>query len=357
MMKLKYAIKLPVENLLRWVPFPVEPGLRVFGNPDENSPVILTCNYDLTVRRVSKHLQDLDCYLLVAGSRGINVWCGSCGGDFNEFSVISAIKTSGIDNKVKHKTLIAPQLSAPGIDVKKVKEETGWNVQFGPVYSGDIPEYVRRNFRKTDKMRFVEFNLKDRLEMATIYFAMIVLILSLPLLIFFSNLYLSIVALAGLMIYSIYIAFPHIPVRSGFVKVILAEIVSILSIVVFSAVLVGDPLGLQYLMIASALVSVVIGVDFNGTSPTHKSDLGELFYRRGYRRMPFLTGVYPLGAYGSIQLDEERCDGCALCYEVCPKGVYEIDFIRRKARIVQVNECVNCGACVRQCPQRCLTIA
>jgi NAD-dependent dihydropyrimidine dehydrogenase PreA subunit len=356
-MKSKDWLKLPVETLFRWFPFPVERGLRAFGNPDENSPVFLTCNFDLTVRRVSEHLRNLDCYLLVAGSKGINVWCASCGGDLNEFSVISAIKTSGIDDKVKRKTLIAPQLSAPGIDIKKVKEETGWDVRFGPVYAKDIPAYVKENFRKTDKMRLVEFALKDRLEMATVYFVMITLILSLPLLIFFANLYLPIVALNGLMIYSIYVSFPYMPVRSGFVKVILAELLFLLCITALSTVLTGEPLRLQYLMIASVLVAGVIGVDFNGTSPTCKSDLGEFFYRRGYKRMPFLTGVYRLNSYGSIHIDEAKCSGCTLCYEVCPRGVYRIDFMRHKAKIVRAGDCVNCRACVRQCPERCLTIA
>jgi len=193
--------------------------------------------------------------------------------------------------------------------------------------------------------------------MATIYFVIIALILSLPLLIFFANLYLPIVALTGLMIYSIYITLPHIPVRSGFVKVILGELVFLLCVTAFSTLLTGEPLGLQYLMIASALVAAVIGVDFNGTSPTYKSDLGELLYHHGYKRMPFLTGVYRLSPYGSIQIDEERCSSCTLCYEVCPRGVYEIDFIRRKAKIVRAKECVNCSACVQQCPQRCLSIA
>lgn len=356
MMKWRDSLKLLVETLFRWIPFPAELGLKVFGNPDENSPVLLTCNFHLTVKRVSKHLRGLNCYLLVARSKGINVWCASCGGDLNEFSVISAIKTSGINDKVKHKTLIAPQLSAPGIDIKKVKEETGWNVRFGPVYAKDIPRYINENLQKTDKMRLVEFNLKDRIEMATVYFVMIVLILSIPLLIFFADLYLPIIALTGLMIYSMYIAIPYIPVKSGFVKVILSELVFLLCITVLSAVLTGEPFGLQYLIIVSALVAAIIGVDFNGTSSIYKSDLGELFYRHGYKQMPFLTGAYRLSPYGSIQIDEERCSGCTLCYQVCPRGVYEMDYSQHKAKIIQAGDCVNCGACVQQCPERCLTI-
>lgn len=277
-------------------------------------------------------------------------------GEFNEFSVISAIKTSGISKKVKHRILIAPQLSAPGINIKKVKEETGWDVRFGPVYARDIPEYVRRNFRKTEEMRLVEFKLKDRLEMATIYFVTISLIFSIFLAILFPSIYLPTIILTGLMTYFMYIAFPYFPVRSGFVKVILSELFFLFIIVVFSMITTGNLLGLPHLIIISAVVATVIGIDFNGTSPTHKSNLGELFYRRGHKQMPFLTEVYRLNPYGNIQIDEQKCSGCALCYEVCPKGVYEIDSSSHKARIIRGEDCVNCGACVRQCPEQCLKI-
>ena len=170
MTKLRGTLTHLFELVFRWIRVPVEPGLIEFGNPDENSPVFLTCNYDLTVRRVSKYLKNLDCYLLVAPTRGINVWCASCGGDFNAHSVISVIKITDISSKVKHRTIIAPQLSAPGIDVKKVKDETGWNIVFGPVYAKYIPEYVRNGFKKTEKMRKVKFTVRDRLEMASTYF-------------------------------------------------------------------------------------------------------------------------------------------------------------------------------------------
>lgn len=355
-MKISDSLREPAESLFRWIPSSAETGLIVFGEPDERCPVFLTCNYDLTVKRVARHLQGLDCYLLVAPSRGINVWCASCGGDFNEYSVISVIKTSGISERVDHRELIAPQLSAPGIDVKKVHEETGWNVRFGPVYAKDIPEYVRNDLRKTEKMRLVEFTMKDRLEMATIYFATMTLVLSIPLLVLFPRLYPSLVLLTGLMTYSMYMAFPYIPAGSGFAKVLLSELFSLLIIAVFSASTVGDPFGLPHLMIMSAVVAGLIGVDFNGTSPTYKSDLGELFYRHGHGRMPFLTGVYRLNPYGSVQIDEGRCSGCATCYQVCPRDVYAMDLARHKAEIVRAEHCVNCGACIRQCPERCLAL-
>ena len=125
-MIIKEAMRTIFGTLFRWLPLSVKPGLRVFGHPDENSPVFVTANFHLTLKRVSKHLKNLDCYLLVAPTRGINVWCAAVGGDFTAHSVISVIKTSGISEKVTHRRLILPQLSAPGVDTEFVKEETGW---------------------------------------------------------------------------------------------------------------------------------------------------------------------------------------------------------------------------------------
>ncbi|MFX0197212.1 MAG: copper oxidase, partial [Candidatus Hodarchaeota archaeon] len=113
----------------------------------------MTANFVLTLKRLSKYLKGLDCYLLVAPTKGINVWCAAGGGDFTAHSVISAIKTSNINKHVKHRTLIAPQLSAPGIDLKKVQQEVGWHIKFGPVYAKDIPQYIKTGFKKTKKMQ------------------------------------------------------------------------------------------------------------------------------------------------------------------------------------------------------------
>ena len=52
------------------MPWPTEPGLRAVGNPDPQSPVLVTGNYDLTVRRVLRALRGLDAWLVVAPSGG-----------------------------------------------------------------------------------------------------------------------------------------------------------------------------------------------------------------------------------------------------------------------------------------------
>jgi len=350
------SLKPLAEWLFRWVPAGTEPGLRVFGNPSRSSPVLLTCNYDLTVRRVAKHLRGLDCYLLVAPSKGINVWCASCGGDLNEHSVISVIRSTRIDEKVDHRVIIAPQLSAPGIDANRVKEETGWTIRFGPVYARDIPAFLQKG-SKDPEMRTVRFDLGQRLEMATIYVVTIALVLTIPLLLFLRRHLLGVLGLTALMVYGMYISFPLLPSRSGFAKIAFFEAATAAAIVALSTGSTGSPLGLVYLLATSVLVSAIVGLDFNGTSPTHKSDLGDFLYRRGRKSMRFFTGVYELGTYGDIVLNSEACSGCGICIDVCPKGVLEIRPGAKRVKIARPGECVNCGACIAQCPADCLRIA
>jgi CO dehydrogenase/acetyl-CoA synthase gamma subunit (corrinoid Fe-S protein) len=65
MSRVKYFFINVVETLLRFFPIPCPTGLMVIGNPGPNSPVFLTCNYHLTVQKVKKALDGIDCYLLV----------------------------------------------------------------------------------------------------------------------------------------------------------------------------------------------------------------------------------------------------------------------------------------------------
>ena len=46
---------------------------------------------ETTSDRVMKSLKDIDCYLLIAPSNGVNVWCGACGDDFLTDSTVVII--------------------------------------------------------------------------------------------------------------------------------------------------------------------------------------------------------------------------------------------------------------------------
>lgn len=50
----------------------------------------------------------------------------------------------------------------------------------------------------------------------------------------------------------------------------------------------------------------------------------------------------------TLQFDEALCNGCAICVDVCPHAVYLI--VERRARVVQGDACMECGACQLNCP-------
>ena len=221
-MSLFSRFKLFVAYFFRFIGFSTEPSLIKVGNPDQKSPVLVTANFNLTVKRLLKSLRGLNCYVLIAPSKGINVWCGACGGDFTTDSVISIIKTSGINEMVSHRMLILPQLSAPGIDPVIIKKELGWDAKFGPVYAKDIKNYMDNHFQKTNDQKRIAFPLKKRLEMANIYFFIVFLLFTIPywivaifLPILDLILYLNTLIISIVIIYGSLIILPSIPPSSG----------------------------------------------------------------------------------------------------------------------------------------------
>lgn len=55
-----------------------------------------------------------------------------------------------------------------------------------------------------------------------------------------------------------------------------------------------------------------------------------------------------------IQIDEEKCDGCAQCVPSCEEGAIQI--VDGKAKLVADVYCDGLGACLGHCPQGALTI-
>jgi 2-oxoglutarate ferredoxin oxidoreductase subunit delta len=50
-----------------------------------------------------------------------------------------------------------------------------------------------------------------------------------------------------------------------------------------------------------------------------------------------------------ITLRKERCKGCNICVEFCPKKVLALDTLG-KIHIVDEDKCVKCGQCELRCP-------
>ena len=143
--------------------YKVEPGIYALGKPDGESPILVSANYKLTFDTLRKNLAGLDCWLLILDTDGINVWCAAGKGTFGTDELVSRIELVGLSEITAHKTLILPQLGAPGINAHEVFERTGFNVSYGPVRAEDIKTYISSGNKATKEMRLVKFTLKDRL--------------------------------------------------------------------------------------------------------------------------------------------------------------------------------------------------
>ena len=51
------------------------------------------------------------------------------------------------------------------------------------------------------------------------------------------------------------------------------------------------------------------------------------------------------------RIDEEKCDGCNICFEVCPCDVFRLGPEKRQVRIAYRDDCQTCFACELDCPE------
>ena len=142
--------------------YKVDPGLYALGEPDDASLVFVSANYKMSFDRLRSALEGRSGWLLVLDTKGINVWCAAGKGTFGTDELIKRIELSGLKNVVSHRKLILPQLGAPGVAAFKVKQISGFNVQFGPVRAEDLQAYLDAGMKATKQMRLKTFPLKDR---------------------------------------------------------------------------------------------------------------------------------------------------------------------------------------------------
>jgi ubiquinone/menaquinone biosynthesis C-methylase UbiE len=256
-------------------PYPkVRTGIYAIGNPDPTSPVLVTGNFDLTVRRLVQALDgQVNVWLLVADSAGINVWCAAGGGYFTAEKVIAAVKSSHLDKVVQHHALILPQLCANGVDGWRIRKETGWGVHWGPVRAADVPAYLAGKRKKTDPMHWVRFPLKDRLEMVTVTLGFYALLILAPVFIFWRGLFWPVTfSLLGLS-YFYAVIHPWLPGRDGLYKSIPLTFITLAGLIAYTTI--WDPLpALQFFHWAIGLtgLSVFSAAELQGMSPLMRGE-------------------------------------------------------------------------------------
>lgn len=143
----------------------VVPGLYATGAPDQDSDVFVTGNYKLSFDALRKSLSGINGWILVLDTKGINVWCAAGKGTFGTKELVNRIKLVSLGKVVNHRRLIVPQLGATGVAAHKVKQESGFNVHYGPVRAADIKKFVSDGYRADREMRTVSFGFEDRVKL------------------------------------------------------------------------------------------------------------------------------------------------------------------------------------------------
>ena len=57
----------------------------------------------------------------------------------------------------------------------------------------------------------------------------------------------------------------------------------------------------------------------------------------------------------NIQVDEDKCTGCGICKEACPKGAKIWD-INKKAMATNLEYCHLCTICAGKCPEQAIHV-
>jgi len=340
----------------RWFPNPVEPGLRRLGNPDHMAPVFVTSNFHLTVRRVEKALSAIDAWLLVVPTKGINVWCASAGGEMTVHNLLSVMKTSGIQDRVAHRRLILPQLSAPGIDRKLLKETSGWSAEFGPVYAKDIPAFFELEHKKTAELCRVSYPGSFRFEMLFSMNALLWLAISIILVFVKPSWALLSSAFfwgAGIILYG---GYPYWPGKSGWVKALTLSILLAAGIALYSVFILKRPWWQFWGWMTSAgLLTLWLGFDLKGIVGGNRSEPESLLHELGVGSIGQIHKPRN-NLTGTIRHNPDLCTNCGTCLMVCPKSVFIRTQKNGKVVVGDANACFRCQACLKQCLNKAVSI-
>lgn len=148
--------------------YKITPGLYGVGSPDQDSPILVSCNYKLSFDALRKELSGLNVWILVIDTRGINVWCAAGKGTFGTKEIVARLAQTRLSEMVSHRKIILPQLGAAGVKAQAVFKESGFRIIYGPVRARDIKAFLEAGMIATNSMRTVSFTLYDRLVLTPI---------------------------------------------------------------------------------------------------------------------------------------------------------------------------------------------
>lgn len=146
----------------------VPPGLYAIGNPNAESPVIVTANFKLSYDLVRRCLAGRNIWLLILETFGINVWCAAGKGSFGTAELVQRVQQVGLSRIVHHRELQLPILGAPGVAAHEVSRQTGFRVSYATIRATDLPEYLDNGMTTTAAMRELTFILRERMALVPV---------------------------------------------------------------------------------------------------------------------------------------------------------------------------------------------
>lgn len=148
------------------------PGLYLIGAQSDNLPVIVSCNYKLTLDVLRASLKGSGYWLLILDTKGVNVWCAAGKGTFGTEELIFQLTKWRVKSLLKVRSVILPQLGASRMAPHMVRKLTGLKVEYGPVRAADIDDFLMNNRVASEASRRVNFPLKDRMVLTPVEFMM-----------------------------------------------------------------------------------------------------------------------------------------------------------------------------------------
>jgi acetyl-CoA decarbonylase/synthase complex subunit gamma len=125
-------------------PMVVQEDIYPVTGPGEDSPVLITCNFSLTYFIVSGEIESskVPSWLLIKDTEGLSVLTAWAAGKFGADLIGQFVKKSGIEDKVKHRTLIIPGYLAT-IKGELEEELPDWTIIIGPREAGHLPAFLK----------------------------------------------------------------------------------------------------------------------------------------------------------------------------------------------------------------------
>lgn len=126
-------------------PLQMAPGVYSVGEPDANSPLLVTTNFSLTYFMVSTELEatGLPSHLAVVDAEGLSVLTAWSAGKFSGDRVARALREMRAAERVGHRTVIIPGYASVISGELEDALSDGWRVLVGPQEASDIAPFFR----------------------------------------------------------------------------------------------------------------------------------------------------------------------------------------------------------------------